>query len=57
MSIKNASPAIFMKAHCLHLVLSLDTYIKHLHDKHLVNIREPKMNSSEREKYLPIRTI
>ena len=57
MSIKNASPAIFIKAHCLHLVSPLDTYIKHLHDEHLVNNRDPKMNSSDREKYLPIRTI
>ena len=36
---------------------SLDTYIKHLNDAHHVNIRDTKMNSIDRDKYLPIRTI
>ena len=35
----------------------LDTYVKHLNDKHNINIRDTKMNPTDRDRYLPIRTI
>ena len=35
----------------------LDTYVKHLNNKHNINIRGTKMNPTDRDRYLPIRTI